>query len=514
MSRTTPLEGPGAGVTILVVSGTDDVSHHNFAWLQSHSGFSTSEIHGSDGYYRYQSDTDDTLRTTFDSVQSVQRIDGIGDTRYQGNRGLAGDGWNSNWYEETPSGGGIEVSQGSYHLALTHDDERPNTYDVTVASGSTASVELPGPYRLPTNPQANTPPSGALGPGGFSPPADPSEVAGLRSQVAAAGSSAAATNAAQGAYFLVMVQLPGNPETPGTPASENSLQGAATMAGYVQSQIGTPDSANPAAIAAGAATGLSTNVSGMIGGRADLCERFPDTCLANELVVQGYAPEDIAADQAGFGFWNVVSIGFGSAPIAGSIQSVVELITGYDHIAGEPTSRLLAAGGIFAGVLPGGKGLLKGGSKAVTMVVRHADDVPAKQVMRAVAPKSTGTGGRGWTHGFGSISDEAAASAYQAIRESTTDIAAISRYTGYKPERLARIKDYLFNNPEWLGPDGNIAAAWHRLRTGRGTDVDKMLLKHETAEMWLRAHKLPDYMDAHRAANQRWDWEKLLPWDK
>ena len=253
VTRTTPHEGPGAGVTILVVSGTDDVSHHDFAWLQSHSGVSTSEIHGSDGYYRYQTDTDDTLRTTFDSVHSVQRIDGSGDTRYQGNRGLAGDGWNSDWYEETPSGGGIEVSQGSYHLALTHDDERPNAYDVTVASGSAASVELPGPYRLPTNPQANTPPSGALGPGGFSPPADPSEVAGLRDQVAAAGSSAAAANAAHNANFLVLAQSPGNPETPGTPASENSLQGSATMAGYVQSQIGTPDSANPAAIAAGAA---------------------------------------------------------------------------------------------------------------------------------------------------------------------------------------------------------------------------------------------------------------------
>jgi hypothetical protein len=387
VTRTTPHEGPGAGVTILVVSGTDDVSHHDFAWLQSHSGVSTSEIHGSDGYYRYQTDTDDTLRTTFDSVHSVQRIDGSGDTRYHGNRGLAGDGWNSDWYEETPSGGGIEVSQGSYHLALTHDDDRPNAYDVTVASGSAASVELPGPYRLPTNPQANTPPSGTLGPGGFSAPEDPSEVADLQNQVAAAGSSAAAANAAHNANFLMLAQSPGNPETPGSPASEGSLQGSATMKDYVQSQIGTPESANPAAIAAGATGGLSTNVSGMIGGRADLCEKFPDTCLANELVVQRYTPGDIAADQAGFGVWNALSIVVGFIPIVGSIQSVVEFGTGHDHIGGEPTSRWLAAGGIFAGVLPGGKGLLKGGSKAVTMVVRHADDVPAKQVVRAVGSK-------------------------------------------------------------------------------------------------------------------------------
>jgi hypothetical protein len=240
---------------------------------------------------------------------------------------------------------------------------------------------------LPTNPQANTPPSDALGPGGFSPPEDPSEVAGLRDQVAAAGSSAAAANAAHNANFLMLAQSPGNPETPGSPASEGSLQGSATMKDYVQSQIGTPESANPAAIAAGATGGLSTNVSGMIGGRADLCEKFPDTCLANELVVQRYTPGDIAADQAGFGVWNALSIVVGFIPIVGSIQSVVEFGTGHDHIGGEPTSRWLAAGGIFAGVLPGGKGLLKGGSKAVTMVVRHADDVPAKQVVRAVGSK-------------------------------------------------------------------------------------------------------------------------------
>jgi hypothetical protein len=420
--------------------------HHDFTWLQSHSGVSTSEIHGSDGYYRYQSDTDDTLRTTFDSVHSVQRIDGSGDTRYQGNRGLAGDGWNSNWYEESPSGGGIEVSQGSYHLALTHDDDRPNAYDVTVASGSTASVELPGPYRLPTNPQANTPPSGALGPGGFSPPEDPSEVAGLRDQVAVAGSSAAAANAAQGANFLVLVQSPGNPETPGTPASENSLQGAATMAGYVQSQIGTPDSANPAAIAAGAATGLSTNVSGMIGGRADLCERFPDTCLANELVVQGYAPEDIAADQAGFGFWNVVSIGFGSAPIAGSIQSVVELITGYDHIAGEPTSRLLAAGGIFAGILPGGKGLLKGGSKAVTMAFRHVDDVPARQVARAV-----GSNRAGWIDGMADTSKLAKGRKGGAILNAEWREQLVAQLKTFDPNLKLRVDDELLELKGLLG---------------------------------------------------------------
>jgi hypothetical protein len=67
-------------------------------------------------------------------------------------------------------------------------------------------------------------------------------------------------------------------------------------------------------------------------------------------------------------------------------------------------------------------------------------------------------------------------------------------------------------SPEWTGADGEIAAAWHRLRTGRGTDTDKLLLKHETAKMWLRTKKGLDYSAAHNAANQRWNWQDALPW--
>jgi hypothetical protein len=108
----------------------------------------------------------------------------------------------------------------------------------------------------------------------------------------------------------------------------------------------------------------------------------------------------------------------------------------------------------------------------------------------AGAADSAATGGRAWTWGYGQIGDDIAEAAYKAIRESTTDVAAISRYTNLRSQRLQRIKDYLFKNPEWTGVDGEIAAAWHRLRTGRGTEVDKLLLKHETAEMWLRRVKV------------------------
>ncbi len=119
------------------------------------------------------------------------------------------------------------------------------------------------------------------------------------------------------------------------------------------------------------------------------------------------------------------------------------------------------------------------------------------------------TGGQ-WRWGYQKLANSDAAAAYQAIRESTTDVAAIGRYTGYNPTRLQRIKDYLFKNPEWTGADAEIAAAWHRLRTGRGTEVDRLLLKHETAEMFLRQRYGLDYLDAHRRANRNWNWERAI----
>jgi hypothetical protein len=50
-------------------------------------------------------------------------------------------------------------------------------------------------------------------------------------------------------------------------------------------------------------------------------------------------------------------------PLVGSGKSILELISGKDYVTGESTSRLLAAGGIVAGIVPGGKGVLKGGVK-------------------------------------------------------------------------------------------------------------------------------------------------------
>ena len=61
----------------------------------------------------------------------------------------------------------------------------------------------------------------------------------------------------------------------------------------------------------------------------------------------------------------LVSLGVGSVPLVGTAQSVVEVIPGRDYITDERVDRRVAAVGIVAGVIPGGKGALKAGTKAI-----------------------------------------------------------------------------------------------------------------------------------------------------
>jgi hypothetical protein len=194
-----------------------------------------------------------------------------------------------------------------------------------------------------------------------------------------------------------------------------------------------------------------------------------------------------------------------------------DLATGQSLEGGERTQRLASGVAAFAGSAAG----LAGGVARFTPLgpkmippktparVLAAEATPTVEAAEATAIARATSGGR-WRWGYGAIREGEAEAAYQAIRESTTDVSAISRYTGYKADRIQGIKDYLFNNPEWTGADSDIAAAWHRLRTGRGTEVDRLLLKHETAEMWMRRARGADYWEAHRRANQHWNWQRAI----
>ena len=77
-----------------------------------------------------------------------------------------------------------------------------------------------------------------------------------------------------------------------------------------------------------------------------------------------------------------ISIGVGAIPGVGTGQSVVELIAGHDPITGDDVHRGIAAAGIFAGVVPGGKALLNAG---VTAVRKFAARRSAKVVLRRPA---------------------------------------------------------------------------------------------------------------------------------
>ena len=55
-----------------------------------------------------------------------------------------------------------------------------------------------------------------------------------------------------------------------------------------------------------------------------------------------------------------VSLGLDLTPVVGAGKSFVQLLTGKDAVTGEETSRLTEAGGLFLGLVPGGKALLKG----------------------------------------------------------------------------------------------------------------------------------------------------------
>ncbi len=108
--------------------------------------------------------------------------------------------------------------------------------------------------------------------------------------------------------------------------------------------------------------------------------------------------------------------------------------------------------------------------------------------------------------------------AYDAIRESTTDVQSIAENTGFREENIQNIKDHLYNNehlldryvdygiPATMGrfdSDISIAESWSRLENGTFTNEDIQLLKHETAEAWYMQKYGPSYSAAHEAAQMR-----------
>ena len=99
--------------------------------------------------------------------------------------------------------------------------------------------------------------------------------------------------------------------------------------------------------------------------------------------------------------------------------------------------------------------------------------------------------------------------AYDRIRDSDTDVAAIARSTGLREWQVARVKDRLFYSLHRLDDayrrfdsDPEIANAWRRMEEGAPTAKDRELMEHELFESHFERLFRTDYRTAHLATNR------------
>jgi hypothetical protein len=119
---------------------------------------------------------------------------------------------------------------------------------------------------------------------------------------------------------------------------------------------------------------------------------------------------------------------------------------------------------------------------------------------------------------------QSADQAYNDIRASRIDVDAIAQNTGIKRDNIQKVKDHIFFNQHMLDryvqhgipaeyakfdSDIKIAEAWKRLETGKYSQEDMQLIKHEVAERWVELKRRCGYCEAHDRASLRFpapDW--------
>jgi hypothetical protein len=113
------------------------------------------------------------------------------------------------------------------------------------------------------------------------------------------------------------------------------------------------------------------------------------------------------------------------------------------------------------------------------------------------------------TRALGPYDFDAAAYAYEVIRQAHDDVGAIARHTGMRTSWIARIKAHLFSRTHRLDDgirrfdaDPLIVNAWQRLREGTHTPKDIQLLEHELFEARFEGIFRTDYRTAHEATNR------------
>ena len=113
------------------------------------------------------------------------------------------------------------------------------------------------------------------------------------------------------------------------------------------------------------------------------------------------------------------------------------------------------------------------------------------------------------TRELGPYDFDAAAHAYEVIRQTPGDVVAIARHTSIREAWIARIKEHLFYRTHRLDDgvrrfdaDPLIVNAWQRLQEGTHTPKDVQLLEHELFEAKFEGIFQTDYRVAHEATNR------------
>ena len=205
-------------------------------------------------------------------------------------------------------------------------------------------------------------------------------------------------------------------------------------------------------------------------------------------------------------------------------------------VAGAVTKQVLFVGSVVAKPLMfAGQKAFNSSTKFLGLSSAKEAKVAANATNAANAEEVLFSGGKGKTGinsnkykqtGLGEFFGSAD-QAYEAIRSSKNDIAAISKNTGIKEENIRKVKEHLFHNEHLLDryveygipaemkvfdSDIAIADAWKRLELGAHTQYDIQLLRHEAAEAWFMKAHGPSYTNAHNAADKKFpahDWEKV-----
>lgn len=127
-------------------------------------------------------------------------------------------------------------------------------------------------------------------------------------------------------------------------------------------------------------------------------------------------------------------------------------------------------------------------------------------------------------HVYAEVGGSSGAAVVDAVVRVLSDVPRLDGGAGYSLDEIASVHRYLFLQEHDLADgrggtlramfdaDPEIAAAWQRMASGTVDPRDLVLLDHELAEVgYFREHPDATLLEAHRAANQVANWERIQP---